>query len=166
MNRLIATALLLAVFFLPGRAMAQTDLNCDDFTWREDAQAELDRDPSDPNDLDGNDDDGLACESLPLRGSAGPTTTLSALLPPESTSTTAAAAVPTTTTLFPPAHVDEGGDTVEAPALRTLPRTGPMSLPLAVAGTALLAMGATFVHVSRRRIRASEWREMMSGMGF
>jgi hypothetical protein len=41
------------------------DLNCDDFATQEDAQAELDADPSDPNGLDGYDDDGIACESLP-----------------------------------------------------------------------------------------------------
>lgn len=43
------------------------DLDCDDFTWQEEAQAVLDADPSDPHDLDGNDDDGIACESLPSR---------------------------------------------------------------------------------------------------
>jgi hypothetical protein len=44
-------------------------LNCSDFTYQEDAQAELDADPSDPNDLD-TDGDGIACESLPSRGSS------------------------------------------------------------------------------------------------
>ncbi len=38
--------------FMP-RASAQDDLNCEeDFTYQEDAQAVLDRDPSDPNGLD------------------------------------------------------------------------------------------------------------------
>lgn len=39
------------------------DLNCGDFDTWEDAQAELDADPSDPHGLDA-DDDGIACESL------------------------------------------------------------------------------------------------------
>ncbi len=54
---------------LSGTALAQ-DLNCGDFTTQEQAQAELERDPSDPNGLDGNDNDGRACESLPS-GSGG-----------------------------------------------------------------------------------------------
>ena len=55
-------------------------LNCGNFTFQEDAQDELNRDPSDPNGLDahpgpadGNDQaggDGIACESLPQRPSA------------------------------------------------------------------------------------------------
>jgi hypothetical protein len=55
-------------------------LNCGNFTFQEDAQDELNRDPSDPNGLDshpgaadGNDQaggDGIACEDLPHRPSA------------------------------------------------------------------------------------------------
>jgi hypothetical protein len=47
---------------LPGTASA-ADLNCDDFPNREAAQAVLVADPTDPNDLDGDDNDGLACET-------------------------------------------------------------------------------------------------------
>ena len=43
------------------------NLNCSDFKYQEDAQAVYDQDPSDPNGLDGNDNDGKACESLPHR---------------------------------------------------------------------------------------------------
>lgn len=43
-------------------AFAQDDLNCDDFPSQAAAQAELRRDPSDPNDLD-RDDDFIACEA-------------------------------------------------------------------------------------------------------
>ena len=53
-------------------------LNCDNFSTQEEAQAELDRDPSDPNGLDahpgpadGNDQaggDGITCEDLPRGG--------------------------------------------------------------------------------------------------
>ena len=53
-------------FPLAGVALAQ-DLDCGDFTWQEDAQAVLDRDPSDPHGLDGDDNDGKACEHLPSR---------------------------------------------------------------------------------------------------
>ena len=53
------------VIGMGGFALADSDLNCSDFSTQEEAQAELDADPSDPHGLDGNDDDGLACESLP-----------------------------------------------------------------------------------------------------
>jgi hypothetical protein len=49
---------------LVGSAVAQDDLNCEDFDSREEAQAELERDPSDPHNLAA-DDDGLACETYP-----------------------------------------------------------------------------------------------------
>ena len=42
-------------------ASAQEDLDCANFVTQEEAQAELERDPSDPNNLDA-DDDGEACE--------------------------------------------------------------------------------------------------------
>jgi hypothetical protein len=44
-------------------AFAQADLDCADFTYQEEAQAIFDQDPSDPNNLDA-DNDGIACESL------------------------------------------------------------------------------------------------------
>ncbi len=43
------------------------DLDCSDFTSREEAQATLDADRSDPHRLD-DDGDGVACEGLPSRG--------------------------------------------------------------------------------------------------
>ncbi|OQR61492.1 hypothetical protein B6E66_24185 [Streptomyces maremycinicus] len=53
---------------LSGVAHAQ-DLDCRDFTFQEDAQAEFDRDARDPNRLDEDQgpDDGVACEVLPRR---------------------------------------------------------------------------------------------------
>src|SRR5215213_6386124 len=52
-------------------AMAQEDLDClTNFTYQEEAQAVLEEDPSDPNRLDGNDNDGVACEMLPHRPEA------------------------------------------------------------------------------------------------
>ena len=50
-----------------GTAQA-ADLNCSDFATQQLAQAEYDRDPSDPNGLD-RDDDGIACETRPSGGS-------------------------------------------------------------------------------------------------
>lgn len=41
------------------------DLDCSDFATQADAQAEFDKDPSDPNGLDGSPEDSVACESLP-----------------------------------------------------------------------------------------------------
>lgn len=46
---------------------AADTLDCDDFTFQEDAQAELERDPSDPHRLDQGGQPGVACESLPRR---------------------------------------------------------------------------------------------------
>jgi hypothetical protein len=43
------------------------DLDCKNFTYQEDAQGTCDADPSDPHHLDGNDQDGIPCESLPHR---------------------------------------------------------------------------------------------------
>ncbi|MGY1669076.1 hypothetical protein [Geodermatophilus sp. SYSU D00710] len=57
-----------------GTAQA-ADLDClEDFTYQEEAQAVYDQDPSDPNGLDGDDNDGRACESLPSRGTSGAAT--------------------------------------------------------------------------------------------
>jgi hypothetical protein len=56
------------------KAAAQTDLNCTDFTYQEDAQAEYNRDRSDPNNLD-SDNDSIACEELPSRGNSTTTGT-------------------------------------------------------------------------------------------
>jgi hypothetical protein len=60
-----ATALTMPAAFASGSA----DLDCSDFGTQAAAQAELDADPSDPNRLD-QDNDGVACESLPAGGSA------------------------------------------------------------------------------------------------
>ena len=65
----LATLCMAATLVFAPAALAQTDLNCtEDFDFQEDAQAVLEADPSDPNGLDGNDNDGIACEELPSRG--------------------------------------------------------------------------------------------------
>ncbi|MDD7938212.1 excalibur calcium-binding domain-containing protein [Actinomycetospora lutea] len=60
--------------FGPGAGMALAagagDKDCDDFTYQEDAQEVHDADTSDPHGLDGNDQDGRACESLPSRSAS------------------------------------------------------------------------------------------------
>lgn len=54
-------------------------LNCSDFPFQEDAQAEFDRDPSDSNNLDQGGVPGKACEDLPSRRTASmPTSTVPA----------------------------------------------------------------------------------------
>jgi hypothetical protein len=56
------------IFVVGGGAFAQQDLNClEDFRFQEEAQAEFDSDPSDPHDLDA-DNDAIACEDLPSSG--------------------------------------------------------------------------------------------------
>ncbi|MGW0565117.1 hypothetical protein ACWDZ4_32115 [Streptomyces sp. NPDC003016] len=77
--RTAAAALVLAVAAsaqLSGVSQAQVDLDCRDFAFQEEAQAEFERDPSDPNRLDEDQgpDDGIACEALPSRNSVGTAT--------------------------------------------------------------------------------------------
>jgi hypothetical protein len=78
--RLLSSVLLLLGGFLvadPAVASHSGDLDCvPDFTFREDAQAHLEAHPGDPDNLDGNDNDGLACEDLPSRGTGGSPTTV------------------------------------------------------------------------------------------
>jgi Excalibur calcium-binding domain len=59
---LLATAVVLALWATP--AFAQDDQNCDDFESQAAAQAHLRQDPSDPDQLD-RDNDGIACEDHP-----------------------------------------------------------------------------------------------------
>jgi len=56
------------------KAAAQNVLNCSSFATQEEAQAELNRDPSDPNYLDA-DNDGIACEELSSGGGTTGTST-------------------------------------------------------------------------------------------
>jgi hypothetical protein len=63
MLRILTVALFTALALTSAMpAFAQT-LDCDDFETQAEAQAELEADPSDPNNLDF-DDDGIACEEL------------------------------------------------------------------------------------------------------
>jgi hypothetical protein len=58
-----ATMLVVGMLMVPSEAQAQDQYDCANFGSQESAQAELDRDPSDPHYLDG-DGDGVACEGL------------------------------------------------------------------------------------------------------
>lgn len=51
-------------FSFAGTAAAQNQFNCTDFSTQQQAQAQLNKDPSDPSRLDA-DHDGIACEDLP-----------------------------------------------------------------------------------------------------
>jgi len=73
-----------------------TDLNCSDFKYQEDAQAIYDANPADPNHLDGNDKDGIVCESLPHRGGPAPVPTSTAKPAPATSATAAPAKKPST----------------------------------------------------------------------
>ncbi|MFF1725702.1 hypothetical protein [Streptomyces sviceus] len=67
-----ALAVLATAGPLTGVAHAQGDLDCSDFRFQEDAQAQFDLDRSDPDRLDEDQgpDDGIACEALPRRDTA------------------------------------------------------------------------------------------------
>jgi hypothetical protein len=72
LRRTAVAAVLFAGLSIPmaGTAFAADTYNCPDFQYQEDAQAVFNQDTSDPNQLDGDDQDGLACESLPSRGTS------------------------------------------------------------------------------------------------
>jgi hypothetical protein len=67
LKKLLYAAMLamLTMLVLAPAAMGQQDLDCADFVSQAEAQATLRENPNDPHGLDGNDDDGIACESLP-----------------------------------------------------------------------------------------------------
>ena len=69
---LVVAGLVFCAVVLTAAPSAAQDQNCSDFRFQEEAQAELESDRSDPNNLD-NDNDGIACESLPRRGGGGGT---------------------------------------------------------------------------------------------
>jgi hypothetical protein len=68
--------------------LAIADKDCGDFQYQEDAQAVYDQDPSDPNGLDGDDNDGIACESRPHRPVQNTTAPTTAQQPSTKTHTT------------------------------------------------------------------------------
>ena len=133
-----AATVLAAAMSLPlaGVAAAQ-DRNCPDFTTQAEAQAVYNQNPSDPNELD-QDNDSIACEALPgcLPGSAeGPSPTSSGQ---------------------DKGNAPSGG--VETGAGGTAgdsPEDSPEPLALGVAGAAVLAAGGV-VMARRRSVRRSD----------
>jgi hypothetical protein len=121
---LLATAVVLALWATP--AFAQDDQNCDDFESQAAAQAHLRQDPSDPDQLD-RDNDGIACEDHPdyPEGSARDET---------------------------PVGQGTGGGDDTGGGNGELPFTGPNDT-LLPAGTALLALGLLAVAATRYRGR-------------
>lgn len=109
--------------------------NCAAFPSREAAQADLDRNPSDPRGLDP-DRDGLACEELP----SGSTATTAAVTP-----TTRAPVIGASTA--PPAMATTGGNTL-----------GPAML-----GACLVLMGGLMVRRAERRRELEEFRALVFG---
>ena len=71
---LVATCWVIYSLLLAGSAVAQDQYNCGDFDSQKEAQAELDRDPSDPSNLDA-DNDGMACDTYPYEDGGGGSTT-------------------------------------------------------------------------------------------
>jgi hypothetical protein len=102
------------------------DLDCADFATQDEAQAVLDRDPSDPNRLDA-DNDGIPCENLPPNdgGNQNPTSTK-----PESTT---AAEDQYTSKKIPPGNVSNPKAVIPGSGAKKIPNTG---------GPPYLALGA------------------------
>jgi hypothetical protein len=63
---LVATGLVFYGILLTAATSEAQDLDCSDFDFQEDAKEELESNPDNPSNLD---NDGIACESLPSRGS-------------------------------------------------------------------------------------------------
>ncbi|WP_185909102.1 excalibur calcium-binding protein [Streptomyces sp. WAC01280] len=156
----LAIASVTSVAALSGVAHAQ-DLDCRNFRYQEDAQAEFNRDTRDPHRLDEDQgpDDGIACEALPRRTSADTVQPLS----PNAT------AVPSTAPVVPtpvvPAPVVPAptvpAPVVPAPVVPSLGTragvggaSGPSALSLGI-GLALAA-GASVAggHLTARRLTA------------
>ncbi|MFE2282264.1 excalibur calcium-binding protein [Streptomyces sp. NPDC059454] len=117
MGILIALA---AIVPLADPAHAQ-DLDCNDFTYQEDAQAFFDTDRSDPHRLDENPgpDDGVACEALPRRGLTSSTFRPAPSTPAPTRSPSPTTASPTRT----------ASPTTAAPTRTATPTTAPTTRP-------------------------------------
>ncbi|MGW7195965.1 excalibur calcium-binding protein [Streptomyces chryseus] len=130
-----AAVVLAAAASLPlsGVSYAQPDLDCSDFTYQEEAQAEFDRDPSDPYRLDEDpgDDDRIACEALPRRGQIGSAT---ASPRPAVTVTTTTTATATASPMTPTATATPATPTVTASVTTAAPVQPTASPTLGVRG--------------------------------
>ncbi|MFE5793346.1 excalibur calcium-binding protein [Streptomyces sp. NPDC056503] len=144
---------------LSGTAHAQ-DLNCRDFRFQEDAQAEFDRNPSDPNRLDEDQgpDDGIACEALPSRSGMGITPQVSpssTTPPPVSPSATAIQPVsPSATALQPAASAVPSRGTRAGIG----GASGPSALSVGVGLTLAVAATVAGGYLTARRLRRKATR--------
>ena len=106
-------AVIVAVLALPAPALAAHvgDLDCGDFTTQPEAQAHMDAHPGDPDQLDGTDGDGVACESLPqkhIAGGTAPSTSSGPSEPPAAAPSTAPAPPPASDAPAPPPSAAPG----------------------------------------------------------
>ncbi|WP_033328501.1 hypothetical protein [Streptomyces yerevanensis] len=140
---------------MTGIAHAQPDLDCRDFAFQEDAQAELNRDPSDPHDLDEDQgpDDGIACEVLPRRSAPGPTVSVAPTptVSPVTPTVSPVTPTPTVSPVTPTRGTDAGvGGS-----------TGPAGVEQAVgACMAVGSLGLVAAYAVRRRRRPSGARKL------
>ena len=142
----VAALVFYAVLLSAPPSVAQQDLDCSDFDFQEDAQAELERDRSDPNRLD-DDNDGIACESLPRRGGGASQG--------GGTSTTGEQSIGQSSTPKP-RREQTGGVIRETIPKKPLPPTGGLPVCAMVggsilAGTSLLGLGFVIRSGSRSR---------------
>ncbi|MFF3346731.1 excalibur calcium-binding protein [Streptomyces sp. NPDC002779] len=105
------TLIAIAAIVPPAGIAHAQDLDCVNFTYREEAQAVYNSDPSDPHDLDADQgpDDGVACEALPARGTTARGTLAPATsIPAPVTATPTPTAAPTRVTASPTLGVRGG----------------------------------------------------------
>jgi Excalibur calcium-binding domain len=113
--------LVIVAAYFPHKAAAQDVFNCSDFTYQEEAQAEYNRDPSDPNNLDA-DNDGIACEDLPSRGN-GTTSTTGTTTGTSTTGTTGTTTGTTGTTIVASPTASSSASASASPTAGTTPGT-------------------------------------------
>lgn len=147
----VLCALLVLAFAPASPAFAQDDTNCDDYATQADAQAALDADRSDPNNLDA-DDDGQACEDSGLPGGAGGSAGTSTTTTGGSTTTTSGSTTTgtSTTTTGTTTTGTSTGTTTGASALPDTGGASPM-LPLASLAMALITGASILAAFAMRR---------------
>lgn len=139
---LLITPIALWLTFLAPSLLAQDseDLDCDDFATQAEAQAVFDQDPSDPNNLDA-DNDGQACERGGGDGENGA----------DNGEDTEAQQDQYADPDQPTAQEDEGPVDEDDESLRRTPRTGGPVLLMPAVGLTLVAWGAVGISLLRRR---------------
>ena len=142
---LLAALCALAVLAFAPIVQAQDDTNCEDYATQAAAQAALDADPSDPNNLDG-DDDGQACEDSGLP--AGSMTSTSPTASPSasqsaspSSSPTASSTSSSSASSASSASASPAASATSSASTSPLPGTGGIVSPLAFAPLVLLIGG-------------------------